>query len=101
MVTRMEERLAESPREFPGFYYVLNKFDSSLPLHRDLKAYLREKVKDRLLRVSVRRSDVIPEALAEGMTVLDYAPETGVAEDFIQLAMCVRELSPSSSGDEQ
>jgi len=59
--------------------YVLNGFDASQPLHLDVREVLRQQLGDRLLPFVIRRSPAVSEALAEGMTVMDYAPETAVA----------------------
>lgn len=74
-------------------YYVLNQFDYSLPLHLDVREILREQIGDRLLPFALRRSPAISEALAEGMTVMDYAPTATVAEDYASLAGWVRGVS--------
>jgi len=74
-------------------YYVLNQFDYSLPLHLDVREILREQIGDRLLPFALRRSPAVSEALAEGMTVMDYAPSAVVAEDYANLAGWVRSLS--------
>jgi cellulose synthase operon protein YhjQ len=74
-------------------YYVLNQFDYSLPLHLDVREILREQIGDRLLPFALRRSSTVSEALAEGMTVMDYAPTAVVAEDYANLAGWVRSLS--------
>ncbi|HEX3729806.1 MAG TPA: cellulose biosynthesis protein BcsQ, partial [Opitutaceae bacterium] len=80
-------------------YYVLNQFDPSLPLHLDVREVLREQLGDRLLPFALRRSPAVSEALAEGMTVVDYAPGSTVAEDFGNLAGWVKSLAaPASSG---
>ena len=78
-------------------YYVLNQFDPSLPLHLDIREVLREQLGDRLLPFVVRRSPAVSEALAEGMTVMDYAPNSTVAEDFGTLAGWVKTQSASAS----
>jgi len=74
-------------------YYVLNQFDYSLPLHLDVREILRDQIGDRLLPFALRRSPAVSEALAEGMTVMDYAPSAAVAEDYASLAGWVRSLS--------
>lgn len=74
-------------------FYLLNQFDYSLPLHLDVREILREQIGDRLLPFALRRSAAVSEALAEGMTVIDYAPNAVVAEDFASLAGWVRSLS--------
>jgi cellulose synthase operon protein YhjQ len=80
-------------------YYVLNQFDFSLPLHLDVREVLREQLGDRLLPFALRRAPAMSEALAEGMTVMDYAPNSTVTEDFGTLAGWVKSLSaPASTG---
>jgi cellulose synthase operon protein YhjQ len=74
-------------------YYVLNQFDDSSPLHLDVREILREQIGDRLLPFALRRSPAVSEALAEGMTVMDYAPGAVAAEDYANLARWVRGLS--------
>ena len=74
-------------------YYVLNQFDVSLPLHLDVREVLRRQLGDRLLRIAIRRSPAVSEALAEGMTVMDYAPGSPVTEDFMNLASWLRSYS--------
>jgi cellulose synthase operon protein YhjQ len=79
-------------------FYILNQFDSSLPLHLDIREILREQLGDRLLPLALRRTPVVSEALAEGMTVMDYAPNSTLAEDFANLAGWVKSQSaPASS----
>ena len=80
-------------------HYVLNQFDPSLPLHLDVREVLREQLGDRLLPFAMHRSPTVSEALAEGMTVMDYAPNSAVAEDFASLAGWVKSLSaPAVAG---
>jgi cellulose synthase operon protein YhjQ len=74
-------------------FYLLNQFDYSLPLHLDVREILREQIGDRLLPFALRRSPAVSEALAEGMTVMDYAPSAVVAEDYANLAGWVRSLN--------
>ena len=77
---------------------MLNQFDPSLPLHLDIREVLREQLGDRLLPFVLRRAPAVSEALAEGMTVMDYAPNSTVAEDFGSLAGWVKSQSaPASS----
>jgi cellulose biosynthesis protein BcsQ len=79
--------------------YVLNRFDPSLPLHLDVREVLREQLGERLLPFALRRTPAMSEALAEGMTVVDYAPTSTVAEDFGALAGWVKSLAaPASHG---
>ncbi len=80
-------------------FYVLNRFDSSLPLHLDVREVLREQLGDRLLPFALRRAPAVGEALAEGMTVVDYAPNSTAAEDYASLAAWVKSLAaPANNG---
>ena len=78
-------------------YYVLNQFDYSQPLHLDVREILREQIGDRLLPFALRRSAAVSEALAEGMTVIDYAPSSSVTEDYASLAGWVRGVSAAAN----
>jgi cellulose biosynthesis protein BcsQ len=80
-------------------YYVLNQFDTSLPLHLDVREVLRRKLGDRLLRFVVRRSQAVSEALAEGMTVVDYAPDAPVSRDYMDVASWLRSVSPPAKAE--
>ena len=77
-------------------HYLLTQFEASLPLHLDVREGLRQKLGQRLLPFVIRRSPEVAEALAEGMTVIDYAPEAGVASDYQNLANWVRALGRRS-----
>ena len=77
-------------------FYVLNQFDASLPLHLDVREVLKRQLGDRLLPFVIRRSAGVSEALAEGMTVVDYTPESGIAEDYMKIAGWIRGVAPAS-----
>jgi cellulose synthase operon protein YhjQ len=80
-------------------YYVLNQFDTSLPLHLDVREVMRRQLGDRLLPFVIRRAPAVSEALAEGMTVVDYAPDAPVAEDYLNLATWLRTVAaPATAG---
>ncbi|TCK75945.1 cellulose synthase operon protein YhjQ/BcsQ [Acidipila rosea] len=80
-------------------YFVLNQFDAAVPLHLDVREVLRKQLGDRLLPFSIGRSYSLSEALAEGMTVVDYAPGTAAIEDFSNLATWLQQLSTSNATD--
>ncbi len=80
-------------------FYVLNQFDTSLPLHLDVREVMRRQLGDRLLPFVIRRAPAVSEALAEGMTVVDYAPDAPVAEDYLNLATWLRTVAaPATAG---
>jgi cellulose synthase operon protein YhjQ len=80
-------------------FYVLNQFDTSLPLHLDVREVLRRQLGDRLLPFVIRRAPSVSEALAEGMTVVDYVPDAPIAEDYVNLATWLRTIAaPATAG---
>ena len=83
-----------NPKGKPAMpYYVINQFDASLPLHLDVREVLHEQLGERLLPFALRRTPAMSEALAEGMTVIDYAPNSPLAEDFATLAGWLKSIS--------
>jgi cellulose synthase operon protein YhjQ len=78
-------------------FYVLNQFDATLPLHLDVREVFRRQLGDRLLNFVIRRSPAVSEALAEGMTVVDYAPDAPVSKDYFDIAGWLRSVSPPSA----
>ena len=67
------DRVAPQSGEIKVFY-LLNQFDIASTLHRDLREMLQVRLGDRLLPFVLRSSSSVSEALAEGMTVIDYVP---------------------------
>lgn len=74
-------------------WFVLNQFDSSLPLHLDVREVLRQQLDERLLPFALQRNMAVSEALAEGMTVMDYAPSSPAADEVMHLVNWVRKSS--------
>src|SRR5574340_364604 len=71
-------------------FVLLNKFDPTVPLHVEVRTMLAAQFGERLLPFALRRSDEYSEALAEGVTVLEYAPRGMAAEDIRRLAGWLR-----------
>jgi cellulose biosynthesis protein BcsQ len=67
-------------------YYILNRFDQSVSLHNEFQRFFLSQVGERLRRGTIRRSDEVNYALAEGVTVVDYAPNSAIAGDFHRVA---------------
>jgi len=98
-VERVFQSIADSDGRPLLPYYVLNQFEPSLPLHLDVREVLRRQLGDRLLRFVIRRSQAVSEALAEGMTVVDYAPEAPVSQDYMDVATWLRSVSPPTQAE--
>jgi cellulose synthase operon protein YhjQ len=82
-------------------YFLLNQFDSGLRLHVEFQARLRAQAGDRLLNITLRRTDVVPEALARGRTVADFCPDADITEDYRRLAEWIRCRTGASRGAEE
>ena len=78
-------------------YYILNHFDPSQPLHLDVRAALRRRLGDRLLTITIHASPAVAEAVADGMTVVDYAPDAAVAQEYRDVAAWLKTVSPPRS----
>jgi cellulose synthase operon protein YhjQ len=80
-------------------YYLLNQFDTSLPLHLDVREVLRRQLGERLLPFVIHRAHAVSEALAEGMTVMDYVPREPIAQDYAHVATWLRSIAaPTMAG---
>jgi cellulose synthase operon protein YhjQ len=80
-------------------FYLLNQFDASLPLQLDVREALSQQLGDRLLPFVVRRSAAVSEALAEGMTIVDYDPASEVVRDYLCVANWLRgDFAPTAPG---
>jgi len=76
-------------------FYVLNQFDASLPL----REVMRQQLGDRLLPFAIRRSPAVSEALAEGMTVIDYAADSAIAGDYMNVVSWLRAQAAPAVAD--
>lgn len=95
--------LEEFLREFgeaacrPNF--VVNQFHPGIPFHGTVLSELRTRLGGRVLPQVLHRSLDVDEALAQGMTVVDYEPEAQISRDYRALAEWVR--SQALQGREQ
>jgi cellulose synthase operon protein YhjQ len=98
------ERLFQGIEDAQGHplrpYYLLHQFDFSVPLHEEVRESLQQQLGDRLLPLAIRRSPAVNEALAEGMTIVDHAPEAPVSQDFLEVAAWLRILSPPPTAED-
>jgi cellulose synthase operon protein YhjQ len=84
----------ESGQECNQTFYLLNKYDASVPFHRDVHDRMCAVLGERLLPFAIRRTDQVSEALAAGVTVVDYAPQSPIVDDLKLLAQWVRNSMP-------
>ena len=76
----------------PRFYFLLSQFDANVRLHCEIREWLSHTFGEMLLPITLRRADEISDALADGATVIDHAPNSGITHDFRQLAAWVKQL---------
>jgi cellulose biosynthesis protein BcsQ len=67
-------------------YLLLNSFDASNSFHLELRDRVATKFGKRLLPITIRQDQQMSHALAQGMTIIDYAPGSPVTEDLYRLA---------------
>lgn len=79
-----EHRLVFSP------IYVLNKFDKTQMLHVEILDSFKRQLSDSPI-LTLRRTDETSEALAEGLTVIDYPGKSGIIEDCLHLAGIIQD----------
>jgi cellulose biosynthesis protein BcsQ len=97
-VSRIEASLKtmqSSGEHTPTAFYIFNRFDELNPKHQQAGVLVARQCGDRLLQITIRRSPEVAEALAEGMTVSDYAPESEVTRDYLDLALWLRKVAPA------
>ena len=79
-------------------YFVLNQFDPSVLLHLELAKALHAALGERLLPFALERDPAVSEALADGMTIIDYAPESPSVDDYSRLAEWVAQaMAPANA----
>lgn len=66
---------------------LLNKFDSTRMLDRDIQALMSSDFRDDFLPIFVHRDESVREAVANKQTVFDYAASCQAASDFSALAL--------------
>ena len=93
------QQIEEETKHAAEVYFLLNHFDASLRLHLDIRERLIRQLGERLLPFVIHRSGAFSEALAEGMTVVDYAPEAQVVKDLHSLAHWVQELNQPEAAE--
>jgi cellulose biosynthesis protein BcsQ len=66
-------------------FVLLNRFNADKPAHIAMREELRKRLGTALLPFEIRTSQEVPEALDEGVTVDENAPDAQVTADFRQL----------------
>jgi len=85
----------------PHVHYLLNRFDASRLLHREIRDRLRQQLGSSLLPFAIAEDACIQEASAKGMTVVDFHPGSAQVEQFAEIAAWVHSLCEVANGVRQ
>ncbi|MBI4909623.1 MAG: hypothetical protein HY820_38755 [Acidobacteria bacterium] len=83
-VRNIEKKFSENPTGCLPVY-LINNFDPTIPLHHEVQNSIAAFVGRRLIPFTIRCSQEIPQALAQGLTVVDYAPDSDAAHDLARI----------------
>jgi cellulose biosynthesis protein BcsQ len=72
---------------------LINRFDESRALHREVRDRLRQLLGESLLPFVIHEDETIEEAAAHGMTVVDHCPESPAVREFVAVANWLSDLS--------
>lgn len=62
-------------------YFLMNRFDSAKVLHLDVWTLCKMKLSHRLLPFYLHEDQALPESLAAGLALADYAPRSQLVDD--------------------
>ncbi len=87
-IVAMESWIDEIVLQRPDLHsvYLLNQVDESVPLSRDMREILQQRLGQRLLPIGIHRDEAVSEALAFLKPVLFYDPGCQATDDFQRLA---------------
>ena len=74
-------------------WFLLNRFDSGNARHDDIRRQLRTNLGERLLPFFIPETSSVEDAMLQGVSVLDLAPQSFVADAFFELAEWYRAMS--------
>jgi cellulose biosynthesis protein BcsQ len=74
-------------------WFLLNRFDNANPRHDDIRHQLRTRLGEHLLPFCIPETSLVEDAMAQGVPVIDLAPQSQVADAFFELAEWYRAKS--------
>lgn len=75
-------------------HYIINRYDGTRSVHRDMRDRLQSTLGKSLLPFAIREEQQVQDAMRSGLTVIDYAPQSGVVVDLKALGKWVEQLLP-------
>jgi cellulose biosynthesis protein BcsQ len=97
-VSRIEASLKNMQSKgggIPSPYYIFNEFDPQDSMAQQARELVVRQCGERLLPLTIRHGTEVAEAIASRMTVADYAPESEVTHDYLEIALWLRKLAPA------
>ena len=88
------EKMRSSGLKIPPPFYVFSEFDSESSIDQRARELVAGQCGDRLLPLSICHGAEVGQAIASRMTVVDYAPESEVTHDYVQLAGWLQSVAP-------
>lgn len=90
MRDKIEASIGKTDFDLPPKYLeingvIINRWDSITRISREIESILKDRYKDKLFNTKIRNNTTIKEAIGEGISIIDYAPSSNGAEDFIKL----------------
>jgi hypothetical protein len=76
-------RLSRQSMKLP--FLLLNQFDHRQPLHREVRSLLHRQFGDLLIPIAISYDSDVSVALAQGTTIVDYAPGSAATADLYKL----------------
>jgi cellulose biosynthesis protein BcsQ len=94
IINRIEQAVSDlsSPPAL-GVYYVLNQYDESKPIHREIRSALRKRVGERLLDIVVPFDVSVQEALACGALPETYRSDAPFVDAIHRLGLWLRDVA--------
>jgi len=89
------DKMRSRGTKVPDPFYVFSEFDSESSIDQRARELVAKQCGERLLQFTIRHGAEIGPAIASRMTVVDYAPESEVSQDYVQLADWLQTVAPA------
>jgi cellulose synthase operon protein YhjQ len=89
------EKMRTAGTHVPPPFYIFSEFDKESPIDQRARELVARQCGDRLLPLTIRYAAEVGQAIADRMTVVDYAPESEVTHDYAQLAAWLQTVAPA------
>jgi len=88
------EKMRSAGLTIPAPFYVFSEFAAESSIDQRARELVAGQCGDRLLPLTICHGSEVGQAIASRMTVVDYAPESQVTQEYISLADWLQSISP-------